>query len=278
MTDADVEPAAHAILADDWGDRRAWFEFALRNPACHPIVADVDGEVVGTGVTTVNGPVAWVGTIWVAPGHRRRGLGVALTEAVAAIATDAGAATLVLVATDRGRQLYERVGFEVQTWYRTFQAPPIAQDAPRASDDGSDARRLRAFEPGDLEAIVALDRTATGEDRRRVLEQLATTATTRVLDDGDGAIRGFVTRAPWGGGATVAPRLPDGLAIVAARRRTATSARPVRCGILLENEAGAEGLERAGWSEAWRAPRLVRGAPMSWHPDHLWGQFNHAMG
>ena len=27
MTDADVEPAAHAILADDWGDRRAWFEF-----------------------------------------------------------------------------------------------------------------------------------------------------------------------------------------------------------------------------------------------------------
>ena len=96
MTDADVEPAAHAILADDWGDRRAWFEFALRNPACHPIVADVDGEVVGTGVTTVNGPVAWVGTIWVAPGHRRRGLGVALTEGVFSWAREHGYATIVV--------------------------------------------------------------------------------------------------------------------------------------------------------------------------------------
>ena len=33
-----------------------------------------------------------------------------------------------------------------------------------------------------------------------------------------------------------------------------------------------------GWTEAWRAPRLVRGAPLEWHPDHSWGQFNHALG
>ena len=274
MTHADLDPAVNAILADEWGDRRAWFEFALRNPACHPIVADVDDEVVGTGVATVNGPVAWVGTIWVAPRQRRRGLGVALTEAVAAIATDAGAGTLVLVATDRGRRLYERLGFDVQTWYRTFQAPPTAPTTPAGDDE---AARLRAFEPSDLDGIVALDRTATGEDRRQVLQELAAADTTRVLDDGV-AIRGFVTRAPWGGGATVAPQLADGLAIVAARRRTASSDRPVRCGILLENERGAEALERAGWTEAWRAPRLVRDAPMSWQPHHLWGQFNHAMG
>ena len=277
MTRADLEPAVSAILADQWGDRRAWFEFALGNGACHPLIADVDGEVVGTGVATVNGPVAWLGTIWVAPTQRRRGLGVALTEAVAAIATDAGAATLVLVATDRGRRLYERLGFEVQTWYRTFQAPPLGHDTLSGVVDDA-APRLRSFEASDLETIVALDRTATGEDRRQVLEELATADTTRVLSDRDGAIRGFVTRAPWGGGATVAPRPDNGLAIVEARRRTASSDRPVRCGILLENEPGAEALDRAGWTEAWRAPRLVRGEPMIWQPHQLWGQFNHAMG
>jgi GNAT superfamily N-acetyltransferase len=276
MTRLDLDPAVRAILADDWGDRRAWFEFTLRNRACHAIVADADGEVVGTGVATVNGPVAWIGTIWVAPTQRRRGLGVALTEAVAAIATNAGAQTLVLVATDRGRRLYERLGFEVQTWYRTFQAPAHGHDAPPAED--AEALGLRAFERGDLDTIVALDRTATGEDRRQVLEELATRDTTRVLGDDEAGIRGFVTRAPWGGGATVAPRLADGLAIVAARRRATASGRPVRCGILLENEAGAAAHERAGWTEAWRAPRLIRGTPLAWHPEHLWGQFNHAMG
>ena len=73
MTAADLEPAASAILADEWGDRRAWFDFALRSPACHVVVAEADGDIVGTGVATVNGPVAWIGTIWVAPAHRRHG-------------------------------------------------------------------------------------------------------------------------------------------------------------------------------------------------------------
>ncbi|HET9085167.1 MAG TPA: GNAT family N-acetyltransferase [Candidatus Limnocylindrales bacterium] len=272
MTLDDIDPAVTAILADDWGDRRAWFEFTLRNDACHSMVADIDGEVVGTGVATVNGPVAWVGTIWVARDHRRRGLGRALTDAVVDIATANGARTLLLVATDRGRPLYERSGFEVQTWYRTFEAPGLG------GGDAATGTGIRAFRAADVDAIAALDHVATGEDRRSVLEELATPAGTRVLDTGGGELGGFVIRAPWGGGATVAPRLDDALSIVEARRRASTPDKRVRCGILLENGPGAEALERAGWTEAWRAPRLVRGAPLTWHPDQIWGQFNHAMG
>ena len=272
MTSADIDPAVTAILADDWGDRRAWFEFTVRNDACHPFVADVEGEVVGTGVATVNGPVAWVGTIWVSRDHRRRGLGSALTDAVVDVATAQGAKTLLLVATDRGRPLYERSGFEVQTWYRTFEAPGLGVGGPGTS------AAIRPFRATDIEAITALDRVATGEDRRVVLDELATPTGTRVLEVDGGDVGGFVIRAPWGGGATVAPTLDDALAIVAARRRASPPDKRARCGIVLENEAGADALERAGWTEAWRAPRLIRGAPLTWHPDHIWGQFNHAMG
>lgn len=282
MTPADIDPAVTRILADDWGDRRAWFEFALRNAACHAIVADIDGEVVGTGVATVNGPVAWIGTIWVDRDHRRRGLGEALTNAVADISAEQAARTLVLVATDRGRRLYERLGFEVQTWYRTFEAPGLCgathEEAGGVTDGGIGEPSLRPYHPADLDTIAGLDRIATGEDRRVALEGLATPEGTRVLAAADGDIRGFVARAPWGGGATVAARLDDALTIVAARRRVSTPEKRIRCGILLENEAGADALERTGWTEAWRAPRLVRGDPMTWHPEHLWGQFNHAMG
>ena len=63
-----------------------------------------------------------------------------------------------------------------------------------------------------------------------------------------------------------------------ARLVAAGPTKVVRCGIVLENEAGAAALEAAGWTEAWRAPRLVRGEPLDWHPEMLWGQFNHAMG
>src|SRR5688572_13129003 len=126
MTAPDIDPAVVAILADDWGDRRAWFEFAVAHPACRAFVAeDDDGAIAGTGIVTINGPVAWIGTIWVAPSARGRGLGRMLTEAPIEAAEAAGCRTLVLVATDAGRRLYERLGFTVQTWYRTMEAPGL---------------------------------------------------------------------------------------------------------------------------------------------------------
>ena len=272
MTAADIEPAVAGILADDWGDRRAWFEFAVAHPACRVFVAEADdGAILGTGVVTINGPVAWIGTIWVARSARGRGLGRALTEAPIDEAEAAGCETLVLVATDAGRPLYERLGFHVQTWYRTMEARGL----PRAVVGGED--NVRAFRPDDLEAMAALDRAATGEDRRHLLDAFAGPDTTKVVAGPDG-LTAFVIRAPWGGGATIAPDPDDALAVLRARRLAAGPDRRVRCGILLENEAGAAALLAEGWSEAWRAPRLVRGQPLEWHPEHIWGQFNHALG
>ncbi len=274
MLAADLDPAVRAVLADDWGDRRAWFEFALASSSCRIFVAeDGGGAIVGTGVATINGPVTWVGTIWVAPEQRGHGLGRALTQATIDAGETAGSRTFVLVATDRGRILYERMGFEVQTWYRTMEAPGLPGSAEAAPIDPG----IRAFRIADLDAIAALDRAATGEDRRSVIADLATPDGTRVLEL-DGAIGAFVIRAPWGGGATVAPRVEDALAVLHARRVAAGPGKRVRCGILAENSAGADARVSDGWTEAWRAPRLIRGEPLDWQPDHIWGQFNHAMG
>jgi GNAT superfamily N-acetyltransferase len=274
MTADDLESVVAAILADDWGDRRAWFEFALASPSCRAFVAEGgDGQAVGTGVLTVHGAVGWIGTIWVASSMRRHGIGLALTQATIDAAEEAGCRTLVLVATEAGRPMYERLGFGTQTWYRTMEAQPGS-----ARREGSPpVPAMRAFRPDDLPALVALDRAATGEDRAVNLGMLTTSEGTRILER-DGGIAGFVARAPWGGGATVAPRLEDALAILDAHRMAAQPGRRVRCGILLENEVGARALDAGGWTEAWRAPRMVRGDDLDWHPEHIWGQFNHAMG
>jgi GNAT superfamily N-acetyltransferase len=277
MVAADIEPASVAMAADDWGDRRTWFSFAVASSACRPFVAvDADGDIAGTGVATINGRVGWIGTIWVRSDLRRRGLGRALTEATIDAAETDGCRTLVLVATDRGRPLYEGLGFEVETWYRTMDAPAATRGAPPAvGRSGSSVIRTATAE--DLDDIVALDRDATGEDRAAVLRQLVDPGATRVVAS-DGQVRAFLARAPWGGGATIAPSVEDAMALLAARRMAAVAGRRVRCGILLGNVAGAAALEADGWIEAWRAPRMIRGDPLDWHPEHIWGQFNHALG
>lgn len=270
MTAPDVEPLADAILAAGWGDRRVKLAWAVDHARCRALVADAGGVPVGSGVATANGPVGWIGTIWVHPDWRGRGLGRALTQATIDAAEAAGCATLVLVATQAGQPLYERMGFRIQARYRTLEAPGLGA--------GLDNGPLRAFRSEDLGAMAALDAGATGEDRRHLLEAFAAPDTTRCLERADGRLGGFVIRAPWGGGATIAPDPDDGLAIAQARRAAAPPGKRVRVGLLDTNQGGLDRLRRAGWSEAWNAPRMIRGEMPPWDPDAIWGQFDHAIG
>ena len=162
----DVVAAADAVRRGDWGDREAFLRFAARHSNCRPILAECDGEIVGTGVATVSGQVGWVGTIWVAPALRRRGLGRAITEAVTEELEGAGCRTLVLVATDAGRPLYERLGFEILTRDHILVASGLEAGRRLSALDPS----IRAFAPADdLDAVGALDGWAAGEDRRHIL-------------------------------------------------------------------------------------------------------------
>jgi hypothetical protein len=286
MLPADVDAATEMILANGWGVRRAWLDFAATQPACVPLVAEADGRIVATGVGTVNGPAGWIGTIFVEPERRGQGLGRAITQAIIERLDAAGCRTIVLVATTEGRRLYERMGFEVQTRYRILEAPglPAARVTPAApAASGADRPghgRIRPFVATDLGAMAALDLLATGEDRAHVLRRLATPDSARVLvtDESDGAMGGFVIRAPWGGGATVAPSTEAAQRIVEARRAVAGPEGRVRVGILAENKVGFAALRRSGFRAQWSAPRMVRGDAMTWHPEWIWGQFNHAMG
>lgn len=270
MTPADVDATAAAILRTGWGDRRIKMAFVVGHPPCRPFVAEVDGTIVGTGVTTVNGRVAWIGTIWVDPAWRGRGLGRALTLATIEAADVAGCRTLVLVATEAGQPLYERLGFVVQTRYRILEARGLGAGEPDP--------RIRPYRPSDIVAMAALDAVATGEDRAHLLAAFAAPETTRCLERNDGALGGFVVRAPWGGGATIAPDPDDALAILHARRLAAGPGKRVRAGLLETNSAGVERLLAAGWTDSWQAPRLIRGEMPAWQPNTIWGQFDHAVG
>jgi GNAT superfamily N-acetyltransferase len=279
MSPADVDPSAEMILGNEWGVRRDWLDFATTQPDCVPVVGEADGSIVATGVGTVSGPVGWIGTIFVEPAWRGQGLGRAITQTIIDRLEDAGCRTLVLVATAEGRRLYERMGFEVQTRYRILEAPGLMADDGRAAGDGrSAASPVRPYGAADLDSMLSLDRAGTGEDRSAVIRRLATPVTARVAIGDEDAIDGFVIRAPWGGGATVARSTDAAVAIATARRVTTGPTGRVRVGILAENEAGRERLHEVGFVDQWSAPRMIRGEQLAWRPEWIWGQFNHAMG
>ena len=269
MLEHDVSAATQMILDGGWSDRSVFFEWAIAHPTCYPIVADEDGRIVGTGLATANGRVGWVGAIFVAQDRRRIGLGSALSTAVIEELERQGCTSQVLIATEEGRPIYERLGFRLQTRYVIQQSP--ATEPP--ADDGV----VRPFAPEDFVAIAHLDRAATGEDRSGILRSFVDPATCLVAARTDGSIGGFVSRAPWGGRALIATEPDLALALLDHRRRS-TPDHPITIAVLEANTDGRASLAAAGWSERTGGPRLVRGEPLIWRPEWIYGQFTGALG
>lgn len=270
MRAEDVAPATEIMRRGEWADRSVFLGWAIDAPWCHPLVADDGDRILGTGIATAYGPVGWVGTIFVDPEMRGQGLGRTITRAVVEDLEERGCRTLLLIASEHGRPLYEREGFSVQTAHRRFAAPGIA--------DLQQDELVRPFGAEMLPAILALDREATGVDRGPVIEALATPESTLVAVAANGSVGGFLLRGSWGGGGLIAPNPDDAVRLLDWRRRHAGADGRVATGLPASNETGRARLLAEGWIEEPGGTRMIRGEPLEWHPEAVWGQVNGALG
>jgi len=233
-------------------------------------VADLDGELVGVAAGAHFGASGWVGGVAVTPEHRRAGLGGALTEAVVAHLRDRQARTVQLLATELGRPVYERIGFVAEAEYLTLTGPPVPRRIGGVGAGEVQAAGVRAGQGGDWAAMLALDRLATGEDRRRLLGALWPAGG---LVAGEGAVRGFHLASPWrGGGATLAADPEAGLALLEAVRRTV--AEELSVSLPSGNRTGLLALEAAGFRERSGTTRMRLGPPLPWRPEAVFGAHN----
>ncbi|WP_169949784.1 GNAT family N-acetyltransferase [Microbispora sp. H11081] len=156
-------------------EERKWL-FLLENTEVHAIDAP-SGELAATVTLTRYGTAAaGVGMMLVATRYGGRGLGRRLMTHVLGTAGDA---TVFLWATELGRPLYEKLGFETLgvTEARVGRLRP--GDAPVLSRP--------ADLDADLGALLALDRQAFGADRAALLGRLfAMAEEVRVTEDETG--------------------------------------------------------------------------------------------
>jgi len=122
-------------------------------PAVHVSVS-VGGVIAGHAVVNPWRGVAGIYSMGVAPGHRRAGIGRALTIAACRIAADRGCTHATLNATGEGGLLYRSVGFESLGWGQTWWYFPVPEPSPRQ------VALAEAIGFGDAAALAALDPTA----------------------------------------------------------------------------------------------------------------------
>ena len=182
------------------------------------------------------------------PGGARSGLGRALTEA--ALEALGPRETVLLLASDAGRPIYERLGFEGEGMYRVFMSPDDAGAVPARSarsiatpcwlwTRASRARR-RA-----LAIDAALDGVASA-GRRRFAPAVAARGRSSLRDPGEGA-------------ALLAAVLEPGLRLAVPEANVAARGRAASL-------SGA----RSGRASC----ACAAAPPVPWRPTELWGVFS----
>jgi GNAT superfamily N-acetyltransferase len=180
-----------------WSPERAKWSLLLAASEVFGVDAPDGRGLAGAVVLTRWGAdYASVGMMLVAARYGRRGLGRALMEHLLRAAGEDCAVTLF--ATDMGRPLYEKLGFEpvrVNVSYAgRLAAPAVSLDGPPVSLDKSvSPAGVRPAAKADLPAILAVDRAAFGADREGILSRLPRFADhIAVLDTGHG-VEGYAT-------------------------------------------------------------------------------------
>jgi GNAT superfamily N-acetyltransferase len=226
------------------------------------VAAGQRGRLLGGACTAGFGATGWIGALGVLPRARRQGVGELLTRAAIDWLHEHGAETVLLYATDMGRPVYERVGFEREAPARAWRGAPPAGAIPPG------IRRLR---PSDREPMLALDRLATGEDRRPVLDMLP--ALLGLAYERDGALVGYALQTPWGAGPAVLAL--DEEAGVALLRGLALEPQPITITVPDDNPACAHVLRSWGFQRVNTALRMRYGPPVVGHdPTKVFVLFN----
>jgi GNAT superfamily N-acetyltransferase len=128
--------------------------------------------------------VAWIAMVLVTAGWRRKGIATELMRRCIARCEAAGLIT-GLDATPAGREVYRPLGF--RDIYRFTRLENSAETPPPPGAG------VRPIDAGDIDRVVAYDRTASGMDRRALIQNLWRRCPRHAfLVEREGEIRGIV--------------------------------------------------------------------------------------
>ena len=194
LTVGDLSQAVALSSALGWPYRNEDWRFALA--LGHGIKVEVESRLIATALWwPYEAAYASCGMIIVSPDCQRQGIGNLI---MAEVLHQAQGRTIILCSTRAGERLYERLGFVPYGCVCQHQAVLPAAPAGTLPVDA------RALLPGELPALVELDRRASGMGRGRLLEELHGVGQIAVVARA-GELTGYSCIRRWGRGSVIGP-------------------------------------------------------------------------
>jgi creatinine amidohydrolase len=154
-----------------WNQTEAEWRYFLKHRAKGAFVAVRMGTVIGTVTTRISDDrqLGWIGMVLVDPNCRRQGIATLLMEA--ALSSFEPSIRIGLDATQTGKQVYDRLGFQDSGEILRMVREPAPAPAVKSR---SAAIQVQVMGAEDLSLALALDAAFGGEQRHDLLRALHT--------------------------------------------------------------------------------------------------------
>lgn len=247
------------LQPDDWPDIVPEFRFYAEADYCYPIKLSKEDLIIAIGTSIQFEDTAWLSHIIVDLRYRNQGIGSAITEYLINNLQEQSFQSILLIATELGRPVYEQFDFRPVCEYSYMKREPSYQQPFRSSF-------IEPYTTAHYPAIMELDRRVSGENREILLKDYLDDAHLFLEKD---RLTGFYL-----------PQLREGL-IVAETERAAhalmqgkySDGSITRAVIPCANKTGIGYLQQLGFSHSDRTGvRMIRGKEIDWKPDCLYSR------
>ena len=167
MTEKDLSAALMLSTSVGWNQIAADWQRMLLLERGGCFVAEMNGEVVGTTLCCLFGPVAWLAMVIVREDQRGCGLGRELVRTGLEYAHKQGVKTVRLDATHLGEAVYSKLGFVPQ-----FQLARMGGTVGIPAESFSNTHRILSATPAQFEEIIVMDQDGTRTERGKLLRRL----------------------------------------------------------------------------------------------------------
>lgn len=246
-----------SLQPEGWEDIRPYFKFFSEAPFCYPIVAEREEKIVGVANCIDNGTTGWLSHVIVDPFFRNRGIGYSLTKKGIDILHKLDCKAILIIATKLGEHVYRKFGFDTIDNFSLFRSKFFGtlKSSPQ----------IKVIQPDHVPRILALDRKASGEDRKKMI--LSFLDDGQIYEENDGTISGFFL-PKLGEGPIVAENDTAGVELL----RQKINYKPMKIGIPQDNNVAQAFLLSQGFKEFDKVPKMVLGQAPMWNSKMIYSR------
>ena len=212
-------------------------------------------EIIGTGNVFLKNKIGWLANIIVTEKYRGKGLGSKMTKFLVDFLDEKGCETQLLIATELGEPVYQKIGFKKITDYLCFDSE---QDY-----DLNYSNSIRELKHSDLDSLYTLDTEANGENRAHLIVKYYKTGLGYFNSNNE--MQGFYL-PDFGRGLIISKEKEAGIELLKIKH----SRKGRRTLLPIDNREGIDFFENNGLKKGDKCSKMILGKENKWNPEHIY--------